>query len=394
MAVVCVASHSAEPRMNLVAVDLSSEVEVGELWDGEGTSILEAICVPDPARHVVAATSDRTGSARALIWDIDNGDRVDVDLPGVQGDVVPVAWSAHGDRLLLQESWRAVDSLWLHDDRNRRAHQARPPVRNVRTGELRTGRRDPRVPRGRGRAGARGHARWPVGCARRRGAGGGRRAAVHAVAVRRRRGREAATRSRCGCRCPTGWGRSRRSSRRTEARRRSRSETYVPRAQAWTDHGYAYASVNYHGSWGFGRAFLESIWGHPGELEIDDMVAARAWLIAQGIAEPAAVLVTGWSYGGYLTLQAMGTRPDLWAGGMAGVAIGDWSLMYRDGSDALKAYQVGLLGGLPEERPDVYRAVIADQLRRAPRGAGARHPGPERLALPRVADGGLRNGGP
>ena len=41
------------------------------------------------------------------------------------------------------------------------------------------------------------------------------------------------------------------------------------------------------------------------------------------------ILVTGGSYGGYLTLQSLSKYPDLWAGGMAEVAISDWFLILR-----------------------------------------------------------------
>ena len=56
---------------------------------------------------------------------------------------------------------------------------------------------------------------------------------------------------------------------------------------------------------------------------------------------PDQILLTGWSYGGYLTLLGLGRQPDLWAGGMAGVAIADWEMNYEDSSD--------LLAGLPAD---------------------------------------------
>jgi dipeptidyl aminopeptidase/acylaminoacyl peptidase len=66
-------------------------------------------------------------------------------------------------------------------------------------------------------------------------------------------------------------------------------------------------------------------------------------------------LLTGGSYGGYLTLQALGRRPDLWAGGMAQVAIADWALMYEDEAETLRGYQRSLFGGAPEEIPEQTR---------------------------------------
>ncbi len=91
-----------------------------------------------------------------------------------------------------------------------------------------------------------------------------------------------------------------------------------------------------------------------GHWEVEDIAAARNWLVEQGIADPEQILLTGWSFGGYLTLMGLGKRPDLWAGGMAGIAIADWAIQYEDTADTLKAIQVAILGGTPEEKPEVY----------------------------------------
>jgi dipeptidyl aminopeptidase/acylaminoacyl peptidase len=63
------------------------------------------------------------------------------------------------------------------------------------------------------------------------------------------------------------------------------------------------------------------------------------------------VFLTGGSYGGYLTLLGLGRLPELWAGGIAIVAIADWRLMYDDQAETLRRYQVALFGGAPDEKP-------------------------------------------
>jgi dipeptidyl aminopeptidase/acylaminoacyl peptidase len=131
-------------------------------------------------------------------------------------------------------------------------------------------------------------------------------------------------------------------------------EELSPPSQAWLDHGFAYLTINYRGSTTFGREFQEKILGNLGHWEVEDMVAARDWLVEEGIALADKILLTGWSYGGYLTLQALGKRPDLWAGGMAGTAIADWVVQYDDSAEALRGYQVSLFGGTPDEVPDAY----------------------------------------
>jgi hypothetical protein len=113
-------------------------------------------------------------------------------------------------------------------------------------------------------------------------------------------------------------------------------DRFSPGAQAWLDHSFAFLTLNYRSSVTFGRAFREQIWGNLGHWEVEDMVAARAWLIDRGIARPNQVFLTGWSYGGYLTLQAMGTQPELWAGGMAGIAVADWAIAHEDTNENLR----------------------------------------------------------
>ncbi len=84
------------------------------------------------------------------------------------------------------------------------------------------------------------------------------------------------------------------------------------------------------------------------------MVAARDWLLREGIAQPDAILLTGWSYGGYLTLMGLGKRPDLWAGGMAGIAIADWTIQYEESAPTLRGYMEAIFHGPPTANPEQY----------------------------------------
>ena len=130
-------------------------------------------------------------------------------------------------------------------------------------------------------------------------------------------------------------------------------DRFHPDAQAWVDRGFAFFTLNYRGSTGFGREYEQAIWGEVGRRELDDMVAARETLVREGIADPDRVVLHGGSYGGYLTLLGLGRRPDLWAGGVAYVAIADWRLLYEDG-EGLRDYQSALFGGTPDETPELH----------------------------------------
>ncbi len=135
------------------------------------------------------------------------------------------------------------------------------------------------------------------------------------------------------------------------------TNTYHSASQAWLDHGFAFFTINYRGSVTFGYDFQHAIDGNLGNLEVEDIEAGVKWLIAEGIAQPDSILKTGGSYGGYLTLQSIGKKPDLWAGGMAVVAIADWVLMYEDQASTLQGYQRALFGGTPEEKPDIHKSA-------------------------------------
>ena len=133
------------------------------------------------------------------------------------------------------------------------------------------------------------------------------------------------------------------------------TNAFDPSSQAWLDHGFAYLTVNYRGSTGFGRECQEKINGDVGRWELEDMLAARRWLIEQGIADPRQVLLEGGSYGGFLTVWALTQKPELWAGGVALVAIVDWLMNYADSSAAMQGWARMIFDGTPRERPHLYR---------------------------------------
>jgi dipeptidyl aminopeptidase/acylaminoacyl peptidase len=77
--------------------------------------------------------------------------------------------------------------------------------------------------------------------------------------------------------------------------------------------GYAVLSVNYRGSTGFGKAFVNAAnleWA--GKMH-EDLIDAVDWAIAQGIADPARVAIMGGSYGGYAALVGVTFTPEKFA---------------------------------------------------------------------------------
>jgi dipeptidyl aminopeptidase/acylaminoacyl peptidase len=77
--------------------------------------------------------------------------------------------------------------------------------------------------------------------------------------------------------------------------------------------GYAVLSVNYRGSTGFGKAFVNAAnleWA--GKMH-DDLIDAVDWAVAQQIADPARIAIMGTSYGGYAALVGLTFTPEKFA---------------------------------------------------------------------------------
>ncbi|MGH3772792.1 MAG: prolyl oligopeptidase family serine peptidase [Pseudonocardiaceae bacterium] len=123
----------------------------------------------------------------------------------------------------------------------------------------------------------------------------------------------------------------------------------------WLDAGFAVVHVNYRGSTGYGCTWRDAIEGRPGLTELEDLAAVHDWAVASGFAHPAGCVVEGWSWGGYLVLLALGTQPQRWAAGVAGVPVADFAAAYADEMEPLRAFDRALFGGSPEELPELFR---------------------------------------
>ncbi|MGY4742763.1 prolyl oligopeptidase family serine peptidase [Streptomyces sp. ATMOS53] len=130
------------------------------------------------------------------------------------------------------------------------------------------------------------------------------------------------------------------------------SDAFAAAPAAWVDHGYAVVRVNYRGSTGYGRAWTDALKHRVGLIELEDIEAVREWAVSSGLSDPARLILTGGSWGGYLTLLGLGVQPDAWTLGIAAVPVADYVTAYHDEMEALKAMDRTLLGGTPEEVPD------------------------------------------
>ncbi|MGY6552786.1 MAG: alpha/beta fold hydrolase [Erythrobacter sp.] len=86
--------------------------------------------------------------------------------------------------------------------------------------------------------------------------------------------------------------------------------------QLLANRGYGVLSVNFRGSTGFGKNFLNAGNKQWGLAMHDDLIDAVDWAIAKGITAPDSVAIMGGSYGGYATLAGLTFTPEKFACGV------------------------------------------------------------------------------
>lgn len=350
------------PRLVVQALRVADGTPVGMFSAGTESHASAALFAPDAGDPTVVVTTDESGVRRPVLWRIDDDRRHPLPLPQLPGEVSPLDWSDDGRYLLLCHSWRATQQLLRYDLQSERAEPLDLPP---------GGYHDETVPAGGCQFGPGGTVLAAVDSMAQplrvhRHEPGGRTEVVLAstappgIPVRSvdiPSGGGTLVQGWLGTPPGAGPGPYPTVIRVHGGPHWVERDVYEPRWLTWLDNGYAYLGLNYRGSTTFGRQYLEAIWGQLGPRELEDIVAARAWLVEQGVADPDRVLLTGGSYGGFLTLYALGVRPDLWAGGIATVAIADWRLTYEDANPGNRDFSASpaRFGGTPDEKPEAYR---------------------------------------
>jgi dipeptidyl aminopeptidase/acylaminoacyl peptidase len=113
------------------------------------------------------------------------------------------------------------------------------------------------------------------------------------------------------------------------------------------ERGFLVLDVDYRGSAGYGRDWRTAVYEHMGGKDLDDIVDAAKFAVSQYGADPKKIGLYGGSYGGFITLMAMFTQPDVFAAGAALRPVTDWAT-YNHGytSDILNT---------PQTDPEAYR---------------------------------------
>ena len=124
---------------------------------------------------------------------------------------------------------------------------------------------------------------------------------------------------------------------------------------ALTSRGYICIAPNPRGSTGYGLDFQKANYQDLGGGDLKDEIAGVEFLKATGFVDSAKIGITGGSYGGFMTLMAIGKSPEIWAAAVEEYGIINWSSMLKSSDPSLNEYLKGLLGD-PDQSRKVYEA--------------------------------------
>jgi dipeptidyl aminopeptidase/acylaminoacyl peptidase len=113
------------------------------------------------------------------------------------------------------------------------------------------------------------------------------------------------------------------------------------------ERGYLVIDLDYRASAGYGRDWRTAIYRHMGGVDLNDHVDAAQWLVREKRVDPRRIGIYGGSYGGFITLMAMFTTPDVFAAGAALRPVTDWAHYNHP-------YTANILN-TPQKDPEAYR---------------------------------------
>lgn len=134
-----------------------------------------------------------------------------------------------------------------------------------------------------------------------------------------------------------------------------RVDYWSPEVQALASRGYICIAPNPRGSTGYGLEFQKANFQDLGGGDLKDEMAGVEFLKATGYVNPKKIGITGGSYGGFMTLMAIGKEPDTWSAAVELYGIINWSSMLKSSDPSLNEYLKALLGN-PEENRKTYEA--------------------------------------
>lgn len=98
---------------------------------------------------------------------------------------------------------------------------------------------------------------------------------------------------------------------------------YNPEVQFYANRGFAVLQINFRGSGGYGQWFEAAGYKKWGLEMQNDLTDGVKWAVDQGLADPARVVISGASYGGYAAMAGLVFTPELYCAGINYVGVVD-----------------------------------------------------------------------
>jgi dipeptidyl aminopeptidase/acylaminoacyl peptidase len=133
------------------------------------------------------------------------------------------------------------------------------------------------------------------------------------------------------------------------------SKNWTPWIQYLVQRGYVVLVPNYRGSKGYGRSFMEALYGDWGGGDLDDYVTGADAVIARGLVDAGRVVATGGSAGGYSTLICMTKAPESFKAGICRFGIADLTTFHENTWIFERHYVAKLMGGTGGRLGELYR---------------------------------------
>lgn len=122
-------------------------------------------------------------------------------------------------------------------------------------------------------------------------------------------------------------------------------------AQAFSAMGYFVLQPNPRGSYGQGEAFTQANRKDFGYGDLKDILAGVDGVLAKYPVDANRVGLTGWSYGGFMTMFAV-TQTNRFKAAVAGAGISDWQSYY--GENSIDQWMIPYFGASVYDDPAVY----------------------------------------
>ena len=126
-------------------------------------------------------------------------------------------------------------------------------------------------------------------------------------------------------------------------------------AAYFASRGYAYVELNYRGSTGYGRRYMQALYGRWGEVDVEDAVTLARVLAERGLADPQRLAIMGGSAGGYTVLNVLARHPGVYRVGVDLYGVSDLFALDLDTHKFEQHYTEKLVGPLPQAA-EKYRA--------------------------------------